>query len=401
MFPLIIASLISLVSPAPTSRTLPWVTCPSPLPSQLQCAQLKVPLDWAHPGGKKTTLGLTKVPAKAPTKKGVLFFNPGGPGLATSDLLAGQALGYDIFAGSALPENFDIVGIDPRGVGLSEPITCDPAAFNMPWPKFPQSETAYNDLVNYNNAYWESCLNQTGPFLGHVDTLSVAKDFEAVRIAMGKPEMNFLGTSYGTQIGSQYANLYANNFRTMALDSNVDHSQTLFDAWQIEALAYETELKRFIAWCEADSTCVLYGQNVTHVWIDLVDSAFKNSIPAPGCNGPAPSCQPSVWGGDILFNAQDMLFFKESALWANNVTWSTLAIALKEAAAGNATLLSSPAAMSNTDANFAEPAVQCADWPTPVKSFIDLRNIYSIASYLAPLTQGASQSYWTMVSCIG
>ena len=320
--------------------------------------------------------------------------------MVTSDLLAAQALGYDIF-GEALVNNFDIIGVDPRGIGLSQPVMCDPKAFNAPWPKFPQSEAAFNDLVRYNEAFWKSCLEQTGPLLGHIDTLSGAKDMEAVRKAMGTSELNYLGISYGTVLGSQYANLYPNNFRTMALDADVDHSQPLLDLWAAEVITYETELKRFFDWCDSNSTCPLHGRNITQIWTELIDSALENPIPAPGCDGPAAGCQTTAWGGDILFNAQDMLMFKEEVLWAKGVTWTTLATAIEQAAAGNATLLSSPTATSNSDGNFAEPAVQCADWSTPIETFSDLKHIYEIAEYLAPLTRGASQSYWTMVSCVG
>ncbi|KAJ9613460.1 hypothetical protein H2200_003402 [Cladophialophora chaetospira] len=361
--------------------------------------QLKVPLDWDHTDGEKITLGLTKVPNNSTNNKGALFFNPGGPGVVTSDLLAGQTMGYDVFGD--LADNFDIIGIDPRGIGLSQPIICDPDKFNAPWPKFPQSEAAFNDLVNYNKAFWESCSNLTGKLLGHVDTLSVAKDFEAVRKAMDIPKINYLGLSYGTVIGSQYAELYPDKFRAMALDGNVDHSQTLLESFETEVTAYETEMERFISWCESDQSCVLNGENVTQIWMDLVDSAFENPIPAPGCEDPTNGCQPNVWGGDILFNAQDMLMFKKPVLWAKGTTWATLGLAIQQATAGNATLLSSSTATSNSSNVFAEPAVQCLDWITPIETFADLQYIYELASYLAPLTRGASQSYWEMISCIG
>ena len=397
IFPLVTLAVSAPASSTPSKAT--WEPCPSPLPSTLACSQLNVPLDWNHADGEKITLGLTKVSTNSTNKTGALFFNPGGPGVVTSDLLAGQAMGYAVFGDVA--NHFDIIGVDPRGIGLSQPIICDPEKFNAPWPKFPQSEAGFNELVNYNKAFWESCLNVTGRLLGHVDTLSVAKDFEAVRQAMGIPQLNYLGISYGTQIGSQYAELYPDKFRAMALDANVEHSVSLYDSFTTEITAYETEMKRFISWCESDRSCVLNGQNITRIWLDLVDSAFDSPIPARGCEDPAAGCQTTVWGGDILFNAQNFLIFKEPALWAGGITWATLGLAIQQAAGGNATLLSSPTATSNTSQVFGEPAVQCLDWTTPVETFADLRYIYDIASHLAPLTRGASQSYWTMISCVG
>ena len=60
--------------------------CPGiPAPARshtMQCASLKVPLDYRNPGGRKITLALSRVPATAPAsqRQGVLLVNPGGPG---------------------------------------------------------------------------------------------------------------------------------------------------------------------------------------------------------------------------------------------------------------------------------------------------------------------------------
>ena len=50
--------------------------------SAVRCASLRVPLDYAHPAGRKITLALSEVPATAPPsqRQGVLLVNPGGPG---------------------------------------------------------------------------------------------------------------------------------------------------------------------------------------------------------------------------------------------------------------------------------------------------------------------------------
>ena len=397
----VLLSLASFALSAPATSTLKWSPCPSPLPPALQCAQLKVPLDWSQPKKEQVTLGITKVPAKnQETKKGSLFYNPGGPGEPASNILMYQAQGYSIF-GEALVNNFDIVGVDPRGTGMSQPLTCDPDKYNAPWPKFPQSQADFDGLVNYNKAFWQSCSNMTGALLGHVDTISVAKDHEAVRKAIGAAEFNFLGESYGSQLGSQYAALYSDNFRAIVLDGNVDHSQSTLSTFEAESATYEAELTRFISWCESNTTCALNGKNVTKVWTDLVDSAFAQPIPAPGCKDPAAGCKTTVHGGDILFGAQGFLVWKEVTLTSLGKDWPGLAVALEQAVAGNATLLSYPSATSKSDSNFAGPAISCQDFHTPVKTFADLEYIYELASYTAPLTLGASQTYWIMISCIG
>ena len=47
----------------------------------MQCASLRVPLDYRHPGGRTITLALSRVPATAPPgrRQGALLVNPAGP----------------------------------------------------------------------------------------------------------------------------------------------------------------------------------------------------------------------------------------------------------------------------------------------------------------------------------
>jgi hypothetical protein len=90
-----------------------------------QCAELTVPLDYANPGGATIQLAMNRLPASDPAQRiGPLLTNPGGPG--------GSGLQYVFNARKAFTEQlrarYDIVGMDPRGVGLSSPVQCEPTA---------------------------------------------------------------------------------------------------------------------------------------------------------------------------------------------------------------------------------------------------------------------------------
>ncbi len=101
-------------------------------------------------------------------------------------------------------------------------------------------------MVEHNKALGQSCLDRTGELLGHVDTVSVARDLEALRIALGDAKLNWLGISYGTMIGAQYAELFPENIRAMVLDGIVDHSASEIYATAGESVSYEDELNRFL-----------------------------------------------------------------------------------------------------------------------------------------------------------
>src|SRR6185312_3160987 len=87
------------------------------------CGKLAVPLDYTKPAGDTIQLFVLKVHLKsqaAMDRLGSLLVNPGGPGGSGVNLAAGlvNALSDDLF------RHFDLVGFDPRGVGLSQPLQC-------------------------------------------------------------------------------------------------------------------------------------------------------------------------------------------------------------------------------------------------------------------------------------
>lgn len=198
----------SYVHAAPTAGSVPssiqWHNCTAADPPLLDCGELQVPLDWGDPSGKKITLGMVRAQAADASKRlGNLIFNPGGPGSAASQFVE-EAAG--VFTAGVL-EHFDIIGLDPRGVGLSSRIQCDPDIFNERVSVFPSDQASFTKMVKKQRALGESCLSLTGPLLGHIDSVSVARDVEAVREALGDEKLNFLGLSYGSLLGATYAEL--------------------------------------------------------------------------------------------------------------------------------------------------------------------------------------------------
>jgi pimeloyl-ACP methyl ester carboxylesterase len=263
--------------------TLTWHACAADAPPTLECAELQVPLDYAQPGGPQITVGINRLKASDPARRiGSLIFNPGGPGGAATVLVAAAAGGIPVFT-PAVRERFDVIGMDPRGVGSSTPVRCDPAVWNDAVPLFPRDAAAFERLVAHNRALGESCLRLTGPLLGHVDTVSVARDLEALRLALGDGKLNYLGLSYGTQLGQTYAALYPQTIRVMALDGALDHAVPPVSMLTDEAVAYERAFGRFARWCAETASCALHGQDVEALFDRLVRQADETPLPAPMC----------------------------------------------------------------------------------------------------------------------
>ena len=261
--------------------------------------------------------------------------------------------------------------MDPRGVGLSTRVRCDPAAYNRPVSLFPRTAAQFRRLAHYDRALGRSCRKRTGPLLGHVDTLSVARDMEALRRALADGKLNFLGLSYGAEIGALYAERYPKRIRTIALDGILDHSIPIGALFADDAVAYEDTFNRFAAWCAQTADCALHGRDVGALFDRLVEQADQRPIPVPGC--PAAPCPAPVTGGDIRLNAYNLLLFKDPVPAFGVPGWNGLAQALAALEAGDAGAFTRSLATRPRDGTFAGLAVICLDYPPLIHSFRDLR----------------------------
>ncbi|KAI0011855.1 Alpha/Beta hydrolase protein [Xylariaceae sp. FL0662B] len=380
------------------STDIAWGPCADPFPSNVTCATYTAPLDWEDPGSDETVeLGMVRIEARDQAKRiGNLFINPGGPGGQASELV-GQLAQRPQALDPEVLDRFDIIGLDPRGVGLSTPVQCDPETYNRRVSFFPETQAQFDDLVRYNEAVAASCREKTGRLLDFVDTISAVRDHETVRQALGGEPVTFVGLSYGTQLFSQYAERYPDGVRALLLDGNLQHSQDETSNLLTESSTYETTLKRFFAWCAADDACPLSGQDVEGKYRSVLAKAAETPIPAPGCVNDT-SCRSDVNEEELRFDLQGFLI--------STSAWPSLGQALIEAGDGDATLISQQQPLAVGDAYedsylFAGTAIACQDWAHASKSLADVRQKGTLGATFSPLTRGACQSYKIQTSCIG
>lgn len=377
-----------------TGKNITWGACPTGVPDGLNCSSLSVPVDWEKPDGETFKLEVAILNATDPDKRlGYVMVNPGGPGGAAIPLLVAYQEG-SWFWSDDLRAHFDIVAADPRGVGASNPIKCDPDLWNERTSLVPTDEASFDNMTEYWSAFSDSCLNLTGPLFEHVDTISAARDIEALRLALGGEPLNWLGFSYGTMLGSQYAELYPDNIRAMVLDGCVDHSLDDRAMLLSESQTYEATLEQFFNWSSHEPTNALYGQNATpaEIFDAVVAQASATPIPAPNCSSP---CRADASYEEIILNAQEMLIFPSSG-------FPTLAQALNDSYhANNATLFASPLAAHANDSAFGGQAIQCLDWQPHETTLDAVLYKRQAAAWAGTHTRGLCQSLQVQMSCLG
>jgi pimeloyl-ACP methyl ester carboxylesterase len=221
----------ALVDAVPTPK-LGWYKC-----YQIaECATAMLPLDYSRPNGAKTEIAILRIKAKDQSRKiGSLFLNPGGPGGSATQF----ALFAPQFLSDSLLQRFDIVGVDPRGIGASANVRCfksvkDQAAvfdlLNVPFPVTRAEEQRY---VTGSKLLGKACSTTGRPLSGSMSTAEVARDMDVMRRAVGDKKLNYLGFSYGSALGQYYANMFPDRFRALVVDGVLDPTAWVGNTRQI------------------------------------------------------------------------------------------------------------------------------------------------------------------------
>jgi pimeloyl-ACP methyl ester carboxylesterase len=217
---------ISSLRPKQTAELRPyyaqrvhWTSCRR----TLLCGTVRAPVDWQHVGSASITLALVKRPATG-TSRGDLVVNPGGPGGSGVGFVEG---GIDAVVDKTIARDYNIIGFDPRGVGASAPVTCYDAAGTDTYlygidPGSIGSTEWIAAEKKKSSALATACEKNTGPVLGHIDTINAATDLDVIRAALGETKLNFLGYSYGTYLGTIYAGLFPDRVGGMVFDGAFD-----------------------------------------------------------------------------------------------------------------------------------------------------------------------------------
>lgn len=161
----------------------------------------------------------------------------GGPGQAASDFYdsVGAAFGR-------IRRNRDIVLIDQRGTGRSNPLDCQ-----LP------DETDFVDVdPRQLQDQARACLQAMQGDPRFYTTSVAVRDLEEIRAALGYPRLNLYSVSYGTRVAQHYVRRYPSRVRTLVLDGAVPADLAVGpDA----ALQAQKALDTLFDRCAADAAC--------------------------------------------------------------------------------------------------------------------------------------------------
>ncbi|GGO10289.1 protease [Microbispora rosea subsp. aerata] len=272
------AGLVPVQARAAEHRpVIKWTACAGDgLPARAQCGTVDVPIDWALPDGRTTTLRVVRLPATDPARRigGVLHI-PGGPGSSGIEDIkraAGDLAG--------IRERFDLVAYDPRNTDLAAKLPESCARPAVPALIEPSDRAEYDAQARAIGAAIRECRAEDRSGLyGRLDSVAVARDMDAIRAGLGERRLSFMANSYGGVPAAAYLRLFPDRVRAMYLDGVIDQSA----GWTNQILLGYRDLQRmfdrFTAWCARTAACALHGEDAGKVWRDLTAHADRSPIP--------------------------------------------------------------------------------------------------------------------------
>lgn len=240
---LALAPACAAASPDERAAALGFETCELVVPgTQLstvaQCGWLERAENPAEPDGRTIRIRVARVPARGRTAEAdPLVFFAGGPGQAATE--SWPIVGYAL---RKVNESRDILLVDQRGTGQSNPLKC---------PQIELETTAELDWEDLARATRE-CLEQVDGDPRYYTTTIAMADIDAAREALGYDKVNLFGGSYGTRAAQVYLRLFPERVRTVVLDGVVPQSLALGSE---HAEKLDQSIYRVLDGCDRDPVC--------------------------------------------------------------------------------------------------------------------------------------------------
>lgn len=206
------------------------------------CAPFSVPENRdSTAGGRKIDLKLALIKSDVEVADAdIVVFLAGGPGQSAVET-------YPQIAGALAPlrKHHHILLLDQRGTGQSHALTCARSE--------EAGEEDRPDLEVLRSSV-RTCLaevEKNADPRAYTTTAAVA-DLEAVRQAIGAPQFDLVGVSYGTRMAQRYLAQYPDGVRSVVLDSVVPNELVLGEDF---AANLENALKAQFAQCTQTPAC--------------------------------------------------------------------------------------------------------------------------------------------------
>lgn len=227
-------ALAALSAAAPAAPIFEPTPCVQPAAPRAQCGIVKVPENRAAPRGRQIALSVIVLKSAGAARLPPLFDIDGGPGLPST-----KNAGF--YAANDVSKARDVVLVDQRGTGRSNPLLCPELQTGPTVPMLPLAAV-------------ERCRETLSKVadLRFYGTRDAVRDLDDVRRALGYGQIDLFGLSYGTTVALRYMRRYPDAVRAAIL---MGVSPPDFMPPRHHATAATRALEMVLARCAADPEC--------------------------------------------------------------------------------------------------------------------------------------------------
>lgn len=301
-----------------------------------ECGELLVKENPADAQSRDIAIHILRLPAISPAPKhDPLFLIQGGPGGSSIDM---AAMIYGAFAD--VRKNRDLIFVDQRGTGKSNPMLCDKLQDDdQLLPEFEQTEKTLQFIKACAEKYQQQVSFYTTPY--------AVKDLDVVRRALGYEKINLWGVSYGTRVALEYMREFPQQTRAVILDGVAPVQIALPKYFQTDAQAALDAVNKE---CQAQEKCkLLYGdivekaEHVTQRFAKALadNNPMKVQFEHPRNQQPTTAVLTPKWFAGLIF----------MSLYSRDLT-VLLPHAISDADNGNYRLLTSLFALASEQSSF-------------------------------------------------
>jgi pimeloyl-ACP methyl ester carboxylesterase len=225
--------------------------CPE---SRFECITLSVPRDHTATGGPNWDLTFA-IQRASGTRLGTFVTVTGGPGYSGLDASESYTDGYD----PTIPEHYDMVYFDQRGIGLSHSIQCPSAtAVYYADTSDPADRAQRPAVAAAAKTYVDGCIKESRADpadLPYYATTQAIEDLEAFRDYLGADRLMLYGESYGTQFAQTYAAAHPDRVEALFIDGPVDLVPDAITYYTEGARAFDDVLHDTLQACRSNAAC--------------------------------------------------------------------------------------------------------------------------------------------------
>ena len=249
---------------------------------RIRCGTVEVPRDYVHPDRGRFALAVVVIrSATEPARPDAALYVSGGPGSPLTVYAEAQAK-------HPLAPDRDLVLVDQRGTGASEPALCPGLDRDL------VAAVALDQAAERKRrAAFAACRTQAvadGIDLADFGTTVTAEDLDRVRQALGIARWNVFGVSYGTTVAMTMLARHPETIRSVVLDS-VYPPDPILPPWSVTVAAARDA---FFAHCRDDEGCRAVVPNLAATYREtlrrLADQApiipFPHGMGRPDDRGP-------------------------------------------------------------------------------------------------------------------